>query len=68
MLGPWFSTQLILSLGIGVSSFLTFCFLRTRWDVVYMGRTKLKGEYDPSTRLCSLNGRGRMETEQSDPL
>jgi hypothetical protein len=67
VLGPWFSTQLILSLGIGVSSFLTFCFLRTRWDVVYMGRTKLKGEPNPST-LRSLNGRGRMETEQSDPL
>ena len=42
--GPWFSTQLILSLSIGVTSFFTFCFLRTRWEVVYMARTKLKGE------------------------
>lgn len=42
--GPWFSTQLILSLSIGLSSFLVFCFLRTRWEVVYMARTKLKGK------------------------
>ncbi|OWZ67604.1 hypothetical protein AYX14_04653 [Cryptococcus neoformans] len=40
--GPWFSTQLALSLSIGVTSFLVFCFLRTRWEMVYMGRTKLK--------------------------
>jgi hypothetical protein len=42
--GPWFSTQLMLSLSIGLTSFFVFCFLRTRWEVVYMGRTKLKGE------------------------
>jgi hypothetical protein len=41
--GPWFSTQLTLSLAIGLTSFFVFCFLRTRWEVVYMGRTKLKG-------------------------
>lgn len=41
--GPWFSTQLILSLAIGVSSFLLFCVVRTRWQLVYMPRTKLKG-------------------------
>jgi hypothetical protein len=40
--GPWFSTQLALSLSIGLTSFFLFCFLRTRWEVVYMGRTKLK--------------------------
>ncbi|ORY27742.1 hypothetical protein BCR39DRAFT_536914 [Naematelia encephala] len=45
--GPWFSTQLTISLVIGVTSFLTFCFLRTRWDVVYMGRTKLK-DFSPT--------------------
>nr|XP_019005258.1 uncharacterized protein I203_02105 [Kwoniella mangroviensis CBS 8507]OCF68719.1 membrane protein [Kwoniella mangroviensis CBS 8507] len=45
--GPWFSTQLILSLAIGLTSFFTFCFLRTRWDVVYMGRTKLK-DFSPT--------------------
>ena len=32
-----------LSLSIGITSFLLFCFLRTKWEVVYMGRTKLKG-------------------------
>lgn len=41
--GPWFSTQLGLSLAIGVSSFFLFCFLRTRWPVAYMPRTRLKG-------------------------
>ncbi|WVQ74072.1 hypothetical protein IAR50_003655 [Cryptococcus sp. DSM 104548] len=45
--GPWFSTQLTLSLSIGLTSFLLFCFLRTRWDVVYMGRTKLK-DFSPT--------------------
>ncbi|WVW78588.1 hypothetical protein I302_100544 [Kwoniella bestiolae CBS 10118] len=45
--GPWFSTQLTLSLAIGLTSFFTFCFLRTRWDVVYMGRTKLK-DFSPT--------------------
>jgi hypothetical protein len=50
--GPWFSTQLMLSVAIGISSFLLFCFLRTRWEVVYMGRTKLKGE--PSALLSNL--------------
>ncbi|WVR04534.1 hypothetical protein IAU60_001541 [Kwoniella sp. DSM 27419] len=45
--GPWFSTQITLSLLIGVTSFFTFCFLRTRWEVVYMGRTKLK-DFSPS--------------------
>ncbi|WWC67830.1 uncharacterized protein I206_101747 [Kwoniella pini CBS 10737] len=45
--GPWFSTQLTLSLAIGLTSFLTFCALRTKWDVVYMGRTKLK-DFSPT--------------------
>ncbi|WWD22163.1 hypothetical protein CI109_106652 [Kwoniella shandongensis] len=44
---PWFSTQLTLSLGIGLTSFFLFCFLRTRWEVVYMGRTKLK-DFSPT--------------------
>ncbi|WVQ84128.1 hypothetical protein IAT38_006275 [Cryptococcus sp. DSM 104549] len=44
---PWFSTQLTLSLAIGVTSFLLFCFLRTRWEIVYMGRTKLK-DFSPT--------------------
>ncbi|KAK8846853.1 hypothetical protein IAR55_005941 [Kwoniella newhampshirensis] len=45
--GPWFSTQLTLSLVIGLTSFFLFCFLRTRWEVVYMGRTKLK-DFSPT--------------------
>ncbi|KAL7418593.1 hypothetical protein Q5752_007051 [Cryptotrichosporon argae] len=45
--GPWFSTQLTLSLAIGITSFLLFCFLRTRWEIVYMGRTKLK-DFSPT--------------------
>ncbi|OCF40913.1 membrane protein [Kwoniella heveanensis CBS 569] len=45
--GPWFSTQMTLSLGIGLTSFFLFCFLRTRWEVVYMGRTKLK-DFSPT--------------------
>ncbi|WVQ97942.1 hypothetical protein IAU59_005061 [Kwoniella sp. CBS 9459] len=45
--GPWFSTQITLSLGIGLTSFFLFCFLRTRWEVVYMGRTKLK-DFSPT--------------------
>ncbi|WOO82803.1 Calcium permeable stress-gated cation channel 1 [Vanrija pseudolonga] len=41
----WFSTQLLLSLSIGVPSFLLFCFLRTRWQLVYMPRTRLKAHW-----------------------
>nr|ODN96882.1 membrane protein [Cryptococcus depauperatus CBS 7855] len=60
--GPWFSTQLVLSLSIGVTSFLVFCFLRTRWEVVYMGRTKLKDfsptpAHDPDSQKQSSTSR-----------
>ncbi|KWU44595.1 DUF221-domain-containing protein, partial [Rhodotorula sp. JG-1b] len=43
--GPWFSTQLTLSLTVGVVSFLTFCWLRRyeRFRVLYAPRTMLKG-------------------------
>ncbi|GAA5866760.1 hypothetical protein JCM1840_004257 [Sporobolomyces johnsonii] len=43
--GPWFSTQLTLSLSIGVASFLLFCALRRveRFKVLYAPRTLLKG-------------------------
>lgn len=43
--GPWFSTQLVLSLTVGVSSFLIFCWLRRyeRFRVLYAPRTMLKG-------------------------
>ncbi|GAA5948371.1 hypothetical protein JCM3765_001391 [Sporobolomyces pararoseus] len=43
--GPWFSTQLTLSLTIGLFSFLLFCLLRRRekFRVLYKPRTLLKG-------------------------
>ncbi|KAF5366245.1 hypothetical protein D9758_005743 [Tetrapyrgos nigripes] len=41
--GPWFSTQIFLSLTIGLSSFLIFCYSRTRWPLLFAPRTKLKG-------------------------
>ncbi|KAF7301133.1 hypothetical protein MIND_00677700 [Mycena indigotica] len=41
--GPWFTTQLILSGGIGIFSFLVFSYSRTRWPLLFAPRTKLKG-------------------------
>ncbi|GAA5902674.1 hypothetical protein JCM6882_004039 [Rhodosporidiobolus microsporus] len=43
--GPWFSTQLTLSLSVGIVSFLVFCALRRveRFKVLYSPRTLLKG-------------------------
>jgi len=41
--GPWFTTQLLLSTGIGLLSFLIFSYCRTRWPLVFAPRTKLKG-------------------------
>ncbi|THU93310.1 DUF221-domain-containing protein [Dendrothele bispora CBS 962.96] len=41
--GPWFSTQLFLSISIGLISFLIFCYSRTRWPLLFAPRTKLKG-------------------------
>lgn len=43
--GPWFSTQLILSLTVGLGSFLIFCWLRRKegCKVLYAPRTMLKG-------------------------
>lgn len=43
--GPWFSTQLVLSLTVGVTSFLVFCWIRRyeRFKVLYAPRTMLKG-------------------------
>ncbi|KAK7457008.1 hypothetical protein VKT23_010311 [Stygiomarasmius scandens] len=41
--GPWFSTQLTLSISIGLASFLIFCYSRTRWPLLFAPRTKLKG-------------------------
>ncbi|GAA6009728.1 hypothetical protein JCM10207_004170 [Rhodosporidiobolus poonsookiae] len=42
--GPWFSTQLTLSLSVGLGSFLLFCALRRveRFKVLYSPRTLLK--------------------------
>ena len=41
--GPWFETQLGISLFLGVTSFLAFCYARTRHRVLYAPRTLLKG-------------------------
>lgn len=41
--GPWFATQLYLSLATGVISFLLFSYSRTRWPLLFAPRTKLKG-------------------------
>ncbi|KAL4242434.1 hypothetical protein ABKN59_011821 [Abortiporus biennis] len=40
--GPWFSTQLTLSAGIGIISFLVFSYCRTRWPLLFAPRTVLK--------------------------
>ncbi|CCM06528.1 uncharacterized protein FIBRA_08801 [Fibroporia radiculosa] len=42
--GPWFTTQLLLSTGIGLISFLVFSYCRTRWPLQFAPRTKLKGK------------------------
>ncbi|KAI0317538.1 DUF221-domain-containing protein [Amylostereum chailletii] len=41
--GPWFTTQATLSSAIGITSFLVFCYCRTRWPLLFAPRTKLKG-------------------------
>ncbi|KAF8625673.1 hypothetical protein AX15_005252 [Amanita polypyramis BW_CC] len=41
--GPWFTTQLIISASIGITSFLLFSYCRTRWPLSFAPRTKLKG-------------------------
>ncbi|KAH9899740.1 hypothetical protein C8Q73DRAFT_639178 [Cubamyces lactineus] len=41
--GPWFATQLTLSISIGLVSFLVFSYCRTRWPILFAPRTKLKG-------------------------
>ncbi|OJT11675.1 Calcium permeable stress-gated cation channel 1 [Trametes pubescens] len=41
--GPWFATQITLSISIGLVSFLVFSYCRTRWPLLFAPRTKLKG-------------------------
>lgn len=41
--GPWFTTQLTISLSIGLTSFFLFSYCRTRWPLIFAPRTKLKG-------------------------
>lgn len=43
--GPWFTTQLLLSGTIGLTSFLVFSYCRTRWPLIFAPRTKLKGAW-----------------------
>lgn len=59
--GPWFSTQLTLSLTVGITSFLAFCWLRRyeRFRVLYAPRTMLKGPHPqshphPHTHLAAV--------------
>jgi hypothetical protein len=41
--GPWFQTQLSISLLLGLLSFVTFCLCRRRYKVLFAPRTLLKG-------------------------
>ncbi|RDB26692.1 Calcium permeable stress-gated cation channel 1 [Hypsizygus marmoreus] len=41
--GPWFTTQLVISMTVGITSFLLFSYCRTRWPLLFAPRTKLKG-------------------------
>jgi len=41
--GPWFTTQILLSSTIGLSSFLIFSYCRRRWPLIFAPRTMLKG-------------------------
>ncbi|KAF8632659.1 hypothetical protein AX17_004792 [Amanita inopinata Kibby_2008] len=41
--GPWFTTQLAISAGIGFVSFFLFSYCRTRWPLSFAPRTKLQG-------------------------
>lgn len=41
--GPWLQQQLILSLSIGITSFLLFSLIRRRSPALFAPRTKLKG-------------------------
>lgn len=60
--GPWFSTQLTLSLTIGLLSFLLFCLLRRRekFKVLYKPRTLLKGNKHPVLTIQSVVGERRL--------
>ncbi|KAG0233519.1 hypothetical protein BGX31_004812 [Mortierella sp. GBA43] len=40
-------TQLAISIGLGVTSFLIFCVLRTRWTVLFAPRSKLRRHTPP---------------------
>lgn len=41
--GPWFTTQLSISLTVGFLSFMIFSYCRMRWPLLFAPRTKLKG-------------------------
>jgi calcium permeable stress-gated cation channel len=43
--------QIILSLALGISAFLAFCVLRTRWPGLYAARKKQKNEASPLPEL-----------------
>lgn len=48
--GPWFSTQLVISLVIGIVSFLVFSYSRRKWPLLFAPRTKLKGLFERLSR------------------
>jgi hypothetical protein len=52
--GPWFTTQLTLSLTIGMSAFLLFSYGRTRWPLLFAPRTKLK-DFSPHEAHAKLS-------------
>ncbi|KAG0206932.1 hypothetical protein BGX28_001735 [Mortierella sp. GBA30] len=41
------TTQLVISIALGLAAFLMFCFLRTRWVVMFAPRTKLQRHTPP---------------------
>ncbi|KAF9965176.1 hypothetical protein BGZ70_005292 [Mortierella alpina] len=41
------TTQLVISIALGLSAFLAFCALRTRWVVMFAPRTKLRRKTPP---------------------
>jgi hypothetical protein len=53
--GPWFATQTTLATSVGFSSFIVFCYCRTRWPLLFAPRTKLKGLSIARLLRCIFN-------------
>ena len=53
--GPWFTTQLTISVTIGLFSFLVFLYCQTRWPLLFAPRTKLKDlSHSQLVRNCNI--------------